>query len=51
METKQEELTLEYQYSPSPYAEEMLAQVWDVILALIIEDAQKELSENQGETC
>lgn len=52
METKQDERTLEYQYAPCLDADEMLAQVWDEILALLIEDAQKELAADiQGETC
>lgn len=40
------DFTFEYEYSPSPDAEEALAQVWDIIFALILEDIQNEL---QGE--
>ncbi len=32
----------EYEYSPSPDAEAQLAQVWDLILALILEDFENE---------
>ena len=37
-----EEFLFEYQYSPSPDAEERLAQAWDLILALILEDYEQE---------
>ncbi len=37
-----EEFLFEYQYSPSPDAEERLAQAWDLILALILEDFENE---------
>lgn len=36
----------EYEYVPSPDAEEQLAQAWDIIFALILEEIQ---SEQQGE--
>ena len=36
----------QYEYVPSPDAEEALAQVWDIIFALILEDIQ---NEQQGE--
>jgi hypothetical protein len=32
----------EYEYAPSPDAEERLAQAWDLILALILEDFENE---------
>jgi hypothetical protein len=52
MDKKRQEFSLEYQYAPSPDAEEMLAQAWDVILDLLLEDVQKELEkQSQGETC
>jgi hypothetical protein len=38
MQQHLEEFLFEYQYSPSPDAEERLAQVWDLIFALILED-------------
>ena len=36
----------QYEYVPSPDAEEQLAQVWDIIFALILEDIE---NEQQGE--
>lgn len=32
----------EYEYDPRPDAEEQLAQAWDLILALVLEDYQAE---------
>ena len=32
----------EYQYEPCPDAEEQLAQAWDIIFALILEDYQED---------
>jgi len=49
METNLEEFLLEYQYSPSPDAEERLAEAWDLILALILEDFEKEQNGNTEE--
>jgi hypothetical protein len=42
----------EYQYEPCPDAEERLAQAWDIIFSLILEDYQAEQKEEsqQGET-
>jgi len=42
----------EYQYDPCPDAEEQLAQAWDLILTLILEDYQDEQEKHstQGET-
>ena len=42
----------EYEYDPCPDAEERLAQAWDIIFALILEDYQNEQEEQsqQGET-
>lgn len=37
----------EYEYTPSTDAEEQLAQAWDIILALILEDYENEM---QGES-
>ena len=42
MQITLEEFPIEYQYSPSPDAEERLAQAWDLILALILEDFENE---------
>ena len=36
------DFTFEYEYIPSPDAEERLAQFWDIIFALILEDIQNE---------
>lgn len=36
------DFSFEYQYEPSPEAEESLAQAWDIIFALILEDYQEE---------
>jgi hypothetical protein len=35
----------EYEYIPSPDAEERLAEAWDIILALILEDYENEIRE------
>ncbi len=40
------DFTFEYEYSPSPEAEEQLAEAWDIIFALILQDIQ---NEQQGE--
>jgi hypothetical protein len=44
----------EYQFIPSPDAEEQLSQAWDLILSLILEDIKNEQHEKHdpgGETC
>ena len=44
----------EYFYTPSPDAEERLAEAWDIILALILEDYENELQgvdSSESETC
>jgi hypothetical protein len=45
----------EYEYVPSPDAEEALAQAWDIIFALIVEEIQteeqEELDDLENETC
>ena len=46
MQNTLEEFLFEYQYSPSPDAEERLAQAWDLILALILEDFEMEQNDN-----
>lgn len=52
MPDEKQNFLIEYDYTSSPDAEEMLTQAWDVILALLIEDAKEELSTGeQGETC
>ena len=43
---------IKYVCTPSPDAEEQLAQVWEVILSLILDDIQSELGQQaKGETC
>jgi len=49
MQTNLEEFLFEYQYSPSPDAEERLAQAWDLILALILEDYEMEQDDKTEE--
>lgn len=44
----------EYQYDPSPEAEERFSQAMDLILSLILEDYENEQKENarlEGEPC
>jgi hypothetical protein len=41
------DFSYEYEYNPSPDAEEQLAEVWDILFALILKDIQ---NEKQGET-
>lgn len=38
----------EYIFEPSPEAEQALAEVWDIIFALILEDYQNELREQEN---
>jgi len=47
------DFVFEYQFTPSPDAEERLAQVWEIILSLILEDIKSEqaLHEPEGEKC
>ena len=42
MENTTDNLSIEYEFNPSPDAEERLAQAWDLILALILEDLKAE---------
>jgi len=49
MQTNLEEFLFEYQYSPSPDAEERLAQSWDLILTLILEDYEMEQDDKTEE--
>ena len=46
MQSPTNNFSFEYEYSPSPDTEERLAQAWDIILALIWEDYENELGEN-----
>jgi hypothetical protein len=48
------DFVFEYQYTPSPDAEERLIQAWDLILTLILEDIKAEQEGQQepgGDTC
>ena len=52
MENKEDLLSLEYQYNPSPDAEDQLTQACDIILSLILEDKQNKLAQlAKGKTC
>jgi hypothetical protein len=43
---------IQYAYIPSPDAEDQLAQAWDIIFNLILDDLQFELAQQaKGETC
>ena len=42
------DFVFEYEYISSPDAEEQLAQAWELILALILEDYENELREAQN---
>ena len=44
---KASDFVFEYIYEPSQDAEERLAQAWDIIFALILEDYENELRETQ----
>jgi hypothetical protein len=49
MENTTDNLSIEYRFDPSPDAEERLAQVWDLILSLILEDLKSEQSQPEPE--
>jgi hypothetical protein len=40
------DFVFQYEYSPAPDAEERLAEAWELILALILEDLEHELEPN-----
>ena len=42
------DFTFEYEYTPSPDAEEKLDQVWDIIFALILKDIESEQQEDMN---
>ena len=46
----QDNFLFEYQYTPCPDAEERLAQAWEIILALILEDYENEIKA-ESEPC
>jgi hypothetical protein len=43
MSNESDDFLFEYFHIPSPDAEERIAQAWDIILALILEDYETEL--------
>jgi len=45
MPTADNDFSFEYEYIPSPDAEERLAEAWDIIFALILEDYENEKRE------
>ncbi len=42
------DFVFEYIHEPSPEAEQALAEVWDIIFLLILEDYENELRETQN---
>lgn len=42
------DFVFEYEYVPSSEADEALAQAWDIIFLLILEDYENELRETQN---
>lgn len=42
------DFVFEYTYEPSPEAEQALAEAWDILFALILEDYENELRETQN---
>jgi len=42
------DFVFEYEYNPSPDAEERLAQAWDLILSLILDDIKAEQQPEPG---
>ena len=42
MSNETNDFSFEYEYTPCPDAEEKLAEAWDIILALILEDYENE---------
>ena len=45
MSNADNDFSFEYEYIPSPDAEERLAEAWDIIFALILEDYENEKRE------
>lgn len=45
MSNETNDFSFEYEYIPSPDAEERLAEAWDIILALILEDYENDIRE------
>ena len=46
MSNETNDFLFEYFYTPCPDAEERLAQAWDIIFALILEDYENEQGKN-----
>ena len=44
------DFVFEYQYTPSPDAEERLAQAWELILTLILDDLIAEQTHSEKES-
>ena len=51
MEKQDQELTIEYRFTPSPDAEDQLQQAIELILDLILEDIQTEIEQDGGDPC
>ena len=45
MSNADNDFSFEYEYIPSPDAEERLAEAWDIIFALILEDYENDIRE------
>ncbi len=45
MSNETNDFSFEYEYTPSPDAEERLAEAWDIIFALILEDYENDIRE------
>ncbi len=45
MSNETNDFSFEYEYIPCPDAEERLAEAWDIILALILEDYENDIRE------
>jgi len=50
MSNETNDFSFEYEYLPSRDAEEKLAQAWEIILALILEDYENEIKA-ESEPC
>ena len=50
MSNETNDFSFEYEYLPSRDAEEKLAEAWDIILALILEDYENE-KQAESESC
>jgi len=52
MSTSLDDFLFEYQFSCTPDTEERMAQAWDLILALILEDFENEQkADSESELC